>query len=181
MVDLTVPGLSIQQVDDRTLNDMLVDGDLDAVIAPQAPPAFTQGHDAVARLFPDYPAVERAYWQKTRIFPIMHVVVLRKSLFDTHPWAAVSLYQAFEQARRNAMSFLSTQEPPALSWPWAYEFGRDIRALMGDDFWPYGIEPNRREIEALCQYVFEQGLAPRAPGIDELFAANVARLSTLKL
>lgn len=181
MLEVDVAGVSIQHVDDRTLNGMLTAGALDAVIAPQPPPAFTQGHEAVARLFPDYPATERAYWRKTRIFPIMHVVVLRKELFNTHPWAAVSLYQAFEQARRNAMDFLRTQEPPTVSWPWAFEHGREIRDLMGEDFWPYGIEPNRREIETLCQYVAEQGLAPRAPAVDELFAANVAAMSTLKL
>ena len=181
MMEVDVAGVSIQHVQDRTLSDMLAEGALDAVIAPQPPPAFTQGHEAVARLFPDYPAAERAYWRKTRIFPIMHVVVLRRELFEKHPWAAVSLYQAFEQARRNAMAFLRTQEPPTLSWPWAFEYGREIRELMGEDFWPYGIEPNRREIETLCQYVAEQGLAPRVPAIDELFAPNVAALSTLKL
>lgn len=181
MVQSQVPGVSIQHVADRTLNDMLVAGDLDAVIAPQAPPAFTRGDPAVTRLFPDYPAAERAYWRKTRIFPIMHVVVLRQALFDTHPWAAVSLYQAFEQARRNAMAFLRTQEPPALSWPWAHEHGQQVIELMGEDFWPYGIEPNRREIDALCQYVVEQGLATRALAAESLFAPNVAALSTLKL
>ncbi|MBL0423434.1 ABC transporter substrate-binding protein [Ramlibacter sp. AW1] len=181
MVASEVPGVSIRHVADRTLDDMLVQGELDAVIAPQPPPSFTQGHEAVARLFPDYPAAERAYWRKTRIFPIMHVVVLRKELFEANPWAAISLYQAFEQARRNAMEFLRTQEPPALSWPWAFEFGREIREMMGEDFWPYGIEPNRREIEALCQYVTEQGLAPRKLAIDELFAPNVAGLTSLKL
>lgn len=181
MVALDLAGVSIEHVPERTLSDMLAAGELDAIIAPQPPPAFTQGHEAVARLFPDYPTAERAYWRKTRIFPIMHVVVLRKELFDAHPWAAVSLYQAFEQARCNAMAFLRTQEPPALSWPWAFEYGREIRELMGEDFWPYGIEPNRREIETLCQYVAEQGLAPRAPAVDELFAANVAALSSWKL
>jgi 4,5-dihydroxyphthalate decarboxylase len=181
MVELDVPGVSIQHVPERTLSDMLAEGALDAVIAPQPPPAFAQGHHAVARLFADYPAVERAYWRKTRIFPIMHVVVMRGELFESHPWAAVSLYQAFEKARSNAMDWLRTQEPPALSWPWAFEFGREIRDLMGEDFWPYGIEPNRREIETLCRYVAEQGFVPRVPAVDELFAKNVASLSTLKL
>lgn len=181
IVAVEVEGVSIKHVPDHTLSEMLAAGELDAVIAPQPPPSFTQGHEAVARLFPDYPAAERAYWRKTRIFPIMHVVVLRKELFETHPWVAVSLYQAFEQARRNAMDMLRTQEPPALSWPWAFEHGREIRELMGEDFWPYGIEPNRREIETLCRYVAEQGLAPRAPAVDELFAPNVAESAMWKL
>lgn len=181
MVELEVPGVSIRHVPDRTLSDMLATGELDAVVAPQPPPAFTQGHAGLARLFADYPAAERAYWQKTRVFPIMHVVVLREALFKSHPWAAVSLFQAFEKARRNAMDILRTQEPPALSWPWAFEFGREIRELMGEDFWPYGIEANRLEIDTLCRYVAEQGFVAHPPAADELFAPNVAGLSTLKL
>lgn len=181
MIEVSIPGLEIQPVADKTLDSMLVSGELDAIIAPQMPPAFQSGDEAVARLFPDYPAVERAYYGKTRIFPIMHVVVLRKELFETHPWAAVSLYQAFEQARQNCMANLKVQEPPPLSVPWAHDFAQEVRGLMGEDFWPYGVEKNAREIDALCQYVCEQGLAPRKAEAGELFASNVMSLSTFRL
>ena len=181
MIDVSIAGVNIQQVADKTLNDMLVSGELDAVIAPQMPPAFQAGREDVARLFPDYPSVERAYYQKTGIFPIMHVVVLRRELFETHPWTAVSLYQAFEQARQNCMANLRVQEPPPISVPWVHEFARDVRDLMGEDFWPYGVEKNVREIEALSQYAWEQGLAPRKAVTSELFATNVTSLSTLRL
>ena len=181
MIDLDIPGVDIRHVADRTLNDMLVSGELDAVIAPQMPPAFRAGHEKVARLFPDYPAAEREYYRKTGIFPIMHVVVLRKDLFEQHPWAAVSLYNAFEQARQNCMNNLKIEEPPPVSVPWVHEFARTVRELMGDDFWPYGVDKNRKEIEALCQYAWEQGLVPRKVGIEELFAPNVVGLADLRL
>lgn len=181
MIEVQVDGVRIEAVTDRTLDAMLVAGELDAVIAPQMPPSFQAGHAHIARLFPDYPAIERAYFAKTRIFPIMHTVVLRRELHEAHPWVAVSLYQAFERARRNCMDNLRIQEPPPVSIPWVHEFGTDVRKLMGEDYWPYGVERNQREINALCDYVWEQGLVPRRPDPGELFAANVTGLSTLRL
>jgi 4,5-dihydroxyphthalate decarboxylase len=176
-----IPGVDIQHTEDRTLNDMLVSGELDAIIAPQMPPAFRAGHPDIGHLFPDYPEVERAYYRKTGIFPIMHVVVLRKELYEQHPWAAVSLYQAFDQARRNCMDILKIEEPLPISVPWIFEFAKSARDMMGDDYWPYGIEKNTKEIEALCRYTWEQGLVPRKVELDELFAPNVASLSQLRL
>jgi 4,5-dihydroxyphthalate decarboxylase len=181
MVAVDIPGVVIRHSEDRSLNDLLVAGELDAIIAPQMPPAFRAGHPDIAYLFPNYPEVEREYFRKTGIFPIMHVVVMRKELFRQHPWAAVSLYQAFEQARRNAMETLKIEEPLPISVPWVYEFAKSVRELMGEDYWPYGIEKNRKVIEAICEYTFEQGVAPRKVGIDELFAPNVASLSQLRL
>jgi 4,5-dihydroxyphthalate decarboxylase len=181
MVAVDIPGVAIRHRDDRSLNDLLLDGELDAIIAPQMPPAFRAGHPDVSYLFPNYPEVEREYFRKTGIFPIMHVVVMRKELYQQHPWAAVSLYQAFEQARRNAMEILKIEEPLPISVPWVYEFAKSVRELMGEDYWAYGIEKNRKVIEAICQYTFEQGVAPRKVGIDELFAPNVASLSQLRL
>jgi 4,5-dihydroxyphthalate decarboxylase len=178
---LDIPGVEIRHSPDKSLNDMLVAGELDAIIAPQMPPAFKSGNPDIAHLFPNYPEVERAYYQKTGIFPIMHVVVMRRELYEQHPWAAVSLYQAFEQARQNCMNNLKIEEPLPVSLPWIYEFAKSARDLMGDDYWPYGVEKNRKTIEALCRYTWEQGLVPRQAQVDELFAPNVATLSELRL
>jgi 4,5-dihydroxyphthalate decarboxylase len=172
MVDLDLPGLRIRHEPDKTLNDMLLAGEIDAVISPQLPPAIRSGRPEVAYLFPDYPQVERQYFKKTGIFPIMHVVVLRKDFYQQHPWTALSLYQAFEQAKNNALRNLRVEEPLPVSLPWIYDFAGSIRALMGDDYWPYGLDANRKTIDALCDYVFEQGLAQRRVGLDELFAPN---------
>jgi len=181
LVALKIPGVELRHEENRTLNDMLVSGEIDALIAPQMPPAMREGRQEVSHLFPDYPEVERAYYRKTGIFPIMHVVVLRKGLYEEHPWVAVSLYQAFEQARDNCMQRLNVEEPLPVSLPWIYEFGKSIRDLMGADYWAYGVEKNRKEIEALCQYTWEQGLAPVKVALDELFAPNVMNLSQLRL
>lgn len=181
MIDLHVEGVDIRHEQHKTLNDMLLSGEIDALIAPQVPPALLAGHPDLAYLFPDYPHVERTYFRKTGIFPIMHVVVLQREIYEEHPWVAVSLYRAFEQAKRNCMSNLAIEEPLPVSLPWLPDYAKSIRALMGDDYWPYGVEKNRRTIDALCQYAWEQGLAARKVGIEELFAPNVVNLSQFKL
>lgn len=176
-----IPGVEIQHTEDRTLNDMLVSGELDAIIAPQMPPALREGHPNVRHLFPNYAEVERAYYRKTGIFPIMHVVVMQKALYEEHPWVAVSLYKAFEEAKDNCLRELKVEEPLPVSLPWVHDFARSVRDLMGADYWPYGVEKNRKVIEALCQYVFDQGLAPAKVGVEELFAPSVVNLTSLRL
>lgn len=181
MISVSIPGVEIKHSDDKSLNSMLLDGEIDAIIAPQVPPAMRNGHPDIGYLFPNYVQLEQAYFKKTGIFPIMHVVVLRNELFQTHPWVAVSLYQAFEQARRNCMETLNIEEPLPVSVPWIHEYVKSIHELMGENYWSYGIENNRQVIEAICQYTFEQGVAPRKVMIEELFAGNVAALSQIRL
>ncbi|WP_454825838.1 ABC transporter substrate-binding protein [Paraburkholderia xenovorans] len=181
MIDLDFDGIDIRYEQHKTLNDMLLSGEIDALIAPQVPPALLAGHPDLDYLFPDYPEVERAYFRKTAIFPIMHVVVIQREIYEQHPWAAVSLYRAFEQAKRNCMNNLAVEEPLPVSLPWLPNYAKSIRELMGDDYWPYGIEKNRGTIDALCQYTWEQGLAARKVGIEELFVQNIANLSQFKL
>lgn len=176
-----IPGVEIQHSQDKTLNDLLLAGEIDAIIAPQMPPAMRQGHSAVDRLFRNYPEVERAYYKKTGIFPIMHVVALRKDVYEEHPWIAVSLYEAFDEAKRRCLANLQIDEPLPVSLPWIGEIVNEMRELMGDDFWPYGVARNKKEIETLCEYVWGQGIAKRKVALDELFAPNVTSLSRLRL
>ena len=176
-----IPGVEIQHTADRTLNEMLVSGELDAIIAPQMPPALREGHPKVRFLFPDYAEVERAYYRKTGIFPIMHVVVLRRDLYEAHPWVASSLCNAFEQAKDNSLRELRIEEPLPVSLPWVHDLARSVRELMGTDYWPYGVDKNRKVIEALCGYVHDQGLAPRQVAVDELFAASVMNPGAMRL
>lgn len=181
MLDVTVRGLDIRHEDKKTLNDMLMTGEIEALIAPQLHPAIRDGRDEVGYLFEDPAAAAREYYLKTRLFPLMHVVVVRRDVHERHPWVAVSLYQAFCRAKDNALARLEVEEPPPVSLPWLYNFSEGIRALMGRDYWPYGIEPNRREIEALCGYVQEQGLAALRLAPVDLFVPSVAMLSDLRL
>jgi 4,5-dihydroxyphthalate decarboxylase len=124
----------------------------------------------VRRLFPDYRRVEKDYFTRTGIFPIMHTIVLRKDVYEQHPWAAASLYDAFVRSKEWAYAQLMETDALKLTLPWVVAEAEETRGIMGDDFWPYGIARNRVSLEALPQYLYEQHLAPRIPRIEELFA-----------
>jgi 4,5-dihydroxyphthalate decarboxylase len=154
----------------RTLEQMLLDNDLDALLSIYFPKIFLQGSPRIRRLFPNFKAVEQDYFRRTGIFPIMHVVVLRNDVYRDHPWAAKSLYRAFCQARDLALAPLYDTDALAVALPWLLDHVEESWRIFGKDFWAYGVEPNRPAIEALCRYVHEQGLAPRRVTADELFA-----------
>lgn len=181
LVGVKVPGIRLDYMPDRTLFEMLESGEIDALIAPQVPPAIHERRPGVTYLFPNFPEVERQYFRKTSIFPIMHVVVLQKSLYEQQPWVAASLMRAFETAKDNCFERLGIDDPFPVSIPWSNHLAEEVRILMGPDFWPYGIERNRKTIDALCDYAFEQGLVPRRISIDELFAPHIVSLSQNKL
>lgn len=181
LVAVDVPGVSITHRADTSLDTLLLAGEIDAIIAPQMPPSFRSGRPEVRRLFPDYPEVEAAYFTQTGVFPIMHTVVLRTDFYEANPWVAVSLFQAFEKAKANALKILSVEEPLPISLPWIYAEAQRVQTLMGPDFWPYGVEPNRQVLEAGCAYVFRQGLSDRLVSVDELFAPNVLALNSTSL
>jgi 4,5-dihydroxyphthalate decarboxylase len=181
LVALSYPNINVRHEESKTLNDMLIAGEIEALIAPQMPPAIRQGRPEVKRLFDDLAGVEQAYYRETGLFPIMHTVVMRRELYERHPWAAVSLYQAFERAKDNCLARLSVEEPVPLSLPWSGSLREQIVRTMGEDFWPYGIENNRNVIEALCQYTREQGLAPVKADIADMFAPSVVNLSGERL
>jgi len=176
-----IPGVAIEHVSERSLDEMIRSGELDGIIAPQAPPSFRAGDAGIRRLFPNYVEVEREYYKKTSIFPIMHVVVIREELHARHPWVAASLYNAFLEAKQAAIESLLIDEPLPVSLPWSFEHANSVRAVMGDDFWPYGVEKNMAAIEALCRYSFDQKLSPRKVEVEELFASNVLALPQHRL
>lgn len=156
----------------RYLSEMLVEGDIDALVAARVPTAYTQGGGKVRRLFPDYRAVEQDYFRRTGIFPIMHTLVMKEELYESHPWVAQSLLKAFIEAK--TLCYQSIQNPATLRYvlPWMMAEAEEMRELMGEDPWPYGLEPNRKTIEKLASYCYGQGLAPRQAKPEELFAPN---------
>ncbi len=163
-----------------TLDALLVEGDLDAVVAPATPPSFVAGDPSIARLFADPAAVERAYYKKTGIFPIMHVVGLRRTVADAHPKLASALFRAFVQARDLALEELKTSAVASanrLTLPWFAAEWEATQALMGDRVWAYGVADNRRDLEAACRYSEEQSLAPRPLKVDELFHPSTVGLA----
>ena len=172
-IDFDLPGVKLTRMPlEQDMGPMLETGEIDAIISPNAPKALDWEDSPVKRLFPDYRAAEKAYFAKTGIFPIMHTVVLRKDIYEKYPWAASSLYEAFEKAKEWAYEQLVETDALKLTLPWVVAEIEETRRIMGHDFWPYGIEPNRVSLQALPQYLYEQHLAPRAPAIEELFAPN---------
>ena len=158
------PGLEIQRVADRTLVQMLAAGELDAVMSAREIPA--------RRLFSDYRTAEADYWKKTRIFPIMHVLVIRRDVYERDRWVAMSLFQAFEEAKRRSVARVREFGLSHLPMPWVPDHLAQWRALAGEDFWPYGIEANRPTLEAFFQYANEQGVAKKHLRMEDVFAAE---------
>ncbi len=162
-VKLNLPeGVRITPVPEKSLAQMLASGELDAAISARDPGG--------ERLFKDYVSLEEEYFKKTRIFPIMHVLVLRRAVYERDRWIAMNLLKAFEEAKRRSQARLVEIGLSHVPMPWLAEHARRWRALAGEDFWPYGIEGNRPTLEAFTQYAFEQGVTPRKLQIEELFA-----------
>jgi 4,5-dihydroxyphthalate decarboxylase len=168
---ISIPGLSLSAIGPhQTLSDMLLDGQLDAIMGPRPPRGFPGPR--VKRLFPDFRSVEADYFRRTRVFPIMHTVVVRRDVLDSAPWVARSLYDAFCESKARATALLSEAVVLSVTLPWLIAEVEATQALMGEDYWPYGVEANRAALETLMRYSCEQGLAQRTIPIEELFAPS---------
>ena len=150
-----------------TIDEMLVRGELDAVIYPDTLPSFERQVPSVRRLFRDARAEEEAYYRRTGIFPIMHTVVVKGSVIERWPWVAVNLLEAFELAKQECYRRL--RDPRRVSLAWALHLLEEQRRILGPDPWAYGLEPNRRAIETIALYAYEQGLTERLVTPEELF------------
>jgi 4,5-dihydroxyphthalate decarboxylase len=167
------PEIRVQAIPpDKTLSRMLASGELDALYTARAPSSFTNGTGSVLRLFEDYQAVETDYFRKTKIFPIMHTVVLRRELYEKYPWVARSLYKAFALAQREAYEDLYETAALKFMLPWLIRHAEDTRNFMGPDFWPYGLESNLHVLGTFLRYSHEQGLSKRLLAPQDLFAAE---------
>lgn len=155
----------------RTLDEMLREGALDVVLSARPPRSFGTG--TITRLFPDYRAREEAYLRKTGVFPIMHVLAMTRELYEAHPWIAMNLYKAFEEAKARSLARLSDITASHVPLPWVPDHVAAVRELLGADPWPYGIEPNRRTLDAFLRYAFEQGVCRRHLTPEALFVPEV--------
>ncbi len=169
----------VQVPNDRTLSKMLAAGEIDGLVSARAPSCFLARVPSVARLFPDYPAAEAAYFKKTRIFPIMHAIGIRRSLVEQHPWLAVSVYKAFLKAKQICMAELGQIGHLAVSLPWCVADYERARASLGDDYWSYGASENRHVLDKLAGYSFDQGLSVRKLGVDEMFVPSTYDLTKI--
>ena len=164
---------------DKTLSGMLETGELDGMIGARAPSCFLRGAPNVARLFPDFKRVEQDYFKRTRIFPVMHVIGIRRPLHEKHPWLAVNVMKAFLQAKALCWYELGQIGHLFNSLPWGVAEFNETKSLMGEDYWSYGLEPNRHVLEPFTRWHHEQGLSARQVSPDQLFAPSACDLSKI--
>lgn len=173
-VAVTLPaGVSLTAMPERTLNELLVAGEIDALIAAHPPEEFKRGSGRIVRLFSDHRAVEERYYQKTGVFPIMHLVALRAELHARHPWVAMNLLNALASAKAASVERALDVNAPRFPIPWGPANAQRAQELIGADFWPYGVEPNRRTLEAFIGFAHEQGVCGRRLAVEELFVPEV--------
>jgi 4,5-dihydroxyphthalate decarboxylase len=171
------PGLgddvSLTAVSDRSLEEMIFAGDIDAIMAPQYPPGLRRASESsdglVGRLFDDPVAAEADYLAQTGIFPIMHLVGLKRSLYDEHPWVAASVFRAFDAAKRAHYERVLNTDDSQVPLPFISDYVRGLEQRFGSDPWPYGLEPNRHVLETVVRYEREQGLITNDISVDDLF------------
>jgi len=177
-LELALPeGMVVEPIaEGETLQDLLIAGDIDGMLAPKPPQAFLDGDDRFQRLFPDFEAAERDYAARTGFFPIMHLIGLRRSLAEAYPWLPRVLYDGFVRARDVALERLRKVwlgNANRLSLPWLNASMEKTIATLGPDYWSYGYSANRAELEAVCRYSVEQYLAERLVSPDEMFHPSV--------
>lgn len=154
----------------QTLSGMLATGELDAVYSPRTPESFTSGRHGVRRLFDPAGEAEVAYFRETGIFPIMHVLVLRRDVYERNRWLARSLLDAFEEAKALCEEGMGDTAAARYTLPWLHDEVARTKSLLGDDYWPYGVERNREVLRTFLRYSHDQGLATRLLEPEELFA-----------
>ena len=153
----------------KTLERMFEQGELNALFSIYIPRAFLSGTPGIRRLFADFRRVEEGYFRRTGIFPIMHIVAIRRVVYEAHPWIAKNLYRAFCEARDRAIERLYDTDALTTTLPFAIDHVEESRRLFGRDYWAYGAEANRPALSALCRWIYDQGLAPRLVEPEELF------------
>lgn len=171
-LDVDLPaGVSVRPIEPgRTLSQMLVDGDIDAMYTPRTPEPFRDGRPEVTRLFPDAGREEREYFARTGVFPIMHVVAIRREVYEADRWLARSLFKAFEQARRRVRDSIDETASLRVMLPWLHDEVERTRQVLGDDYWSYGMKANEEVLRTFLRYSHEQGLVSRRLEPAALFA-----------
>ena len=158
-------------------SEMIINGDVDALITAIEPKAYKDRHPKVRRLFADVQQAEKDYFAKTGVFPIMHAIAIREDVAEAHPQLPAALFRLYSDAKDIAYKDLETTGALKVTLPWAYQEMEATKALMGDNYWPYGITANRKELELAMRYTHEQGLAKRRLSVEEVFHPATLELS----
>jgi len=173
-VELNLPaGVTITRIADKSLSELLAAGEIDCAIIARPPTCFLEGHPDVVRLFPDYLEMEEDYYEHTGIWPIMHIIAMRRRIVEEHPWAARNLFNAFQESKRRSIERLL--DPAVSRYPlaWLPTYARRMRDLFGGDPFPYGIEENRATWEQMALYTKQQGIAYRQFKPEEIFPKGI--------
>ena len=173
-VELSLPtGVQLIGMPEKTLSGMIAAGELDCVIIARPPNSFREKHPDVVRLFPDFEAIEHRYYQETRVYPIMHVIALRKAILAGNPWIARNLYNAFAESKRRSLERLLDPAVSRYPVPWLANYAAQTQQEFGGELFPYGIEANRPTLELFLRYTYEQGIAHRLMKPEEIFPAGI--------
>ena len=173
-VEFKLPtGMQYQQRRESSLSAMLLSGEIDAVLSARVPDAFVNGGSKVARLFPDFRGDEMRYYKKTGIHPIMHIVTLRRAVFERYPWVAMNLLKAFEHAKQRSLARIRDLTVSGIPLPWVASIADECARDFGPDPFPYGLEENRKTLDAFCRFAHEQGVTAKQLAPDDLFPKEV--------
>jgi 4,5-dihydroxyphthalate decarboxylase len=177
-LDLALPeGVKYSRRREATISSLLASGEVDAAISARTPNVFLQRHDTVARLFPNYREDELVYFQKTGIFPIMHLIAMRRAVFEQHPWVAMNLFDAAEAAKLRSLARIGAIGIAAVPMPWASGFLEDCAKTFGADPFPYGLDANRTTLDAFCRFAQDQHVTARLLTADDLFPPELRSVS----
>ncbi len=169
VLPMAVPTHIERNTSTKTMSELMAAGEVDAIIGTRLPTGFRTNPD-LQRLFPNYRQIEQEYYRRTKIFPIMHLIAIRREIYEANSFIATSLYKAFSQAKNIALNKMKSSIYLRYMLPWMPDDLDEIEDLFEDgDPWPYGIEENRETLEALCDYMHEQGLIASRPNVDDLF------------
>jgi 4,5-dihydroxyphthalate decarboxylase len=173
-VELNLPkGVEITRVSDKSLSEMLAAGEIDCAIIARPPTCFLQGHPDVVRLFPDYLDMEKEYFERTKVWPIMHIIALKKRILDENPWVARNLLNAFNESKRRSVERLL--DPAVSRYPlaWLPTYGRQMQQIFGSDPFPFGIDENRPTWEQMLLYTYQQGIAHKHVKPEDIFPKGI--------
>ena len=173
-VELNLPaGVTVTRIAHKSLSELLAANEIDCAIIARPPTCFLEGHPDVVRLFPNYLEMEEEYYARTNVWPIMHIVAMKRSIVEEHPWAARNLYNAFLESKRRSIERILDPAVSRYPVPWLATYARRMRDMFGGDLFPYGIEENRPTWEQMALYTYQQGIAHRHMKPEEFFPKGI--------